>query len=114
MAMEQWYEKMPCYELNSETEPGGSRGGGTTLKPGIIRLQRMRLVPVLPPISVLLVYTALVCDCFSVGMGVMRTAEIARDDFNHHQITAMPEANYNSSLTVSPCYLCDRDGDNEN
>lgn len=51
---------------------------------------------------------------FYVDMGVMRPTKIASSDFNHHQITAMPEANYNSFLTMSPCYLCDRDGDNEN
>ena len=34
---EQWYGKMPCYELNSETGPEGSRGRGATLKPGISR-----------------------------------------------------------------------------
>lgn len=74
----------------------------------------MRLVLVLPPISILLVYTALACEHFSVGMGVMGPTKIASNHFNRHQITAMPEANYNSFLTVSPCYLCDRDGDNEN
>lgn len=74
----------------------------------------MRLILVLPPISVALVYTAPVCEHFSVGMGMMGPTKIASDHFNHHQITAMPEANYNSFLTVSPCYLCDRDGDNEN
>lgn len=34
---EERYRMMPCYELYSETEPGGSRGRGATLKPGIIR-----------------------------------------------------------------------------
>lgn len=77
-------------------------------------LFRVRLVLALPPISVALVYTAPVCEHFSVGMGMMGPTKIASDHFNHHQITAMPEANYNSFLTVSPCYLCDRDGDNEN
>lgn len=74
----------------------------------------MRLLLVLPPISTLLVYAALVCENFSVGMGAMGPTKIASNHFNRHQITAMPEANYNSFLTVSPCYLCDRDGDNEN
>jgi len=74
----------------------------------------VRLVLVLTPISTLLVHTALVCEHFSVSLGVMTPTETENDHFNHHQITAMPEANYNSFLTVSPCYLCDRDGDNEN
>lgn len=74
----------------------------------------MSLVLLLPPISIVLVYITFVFEHFSVGMGVMRPTKIASDHSSHHQITAMPEANYNSFVSVSPCYICDRDRDNEN
>lgn len=60
----------------------------------------MRLILLLPPISVILGYTSPACEHFSVGM--MGPTKITSDHFNHHQITAMPEANYNGFLTASP------------
>lgn len=71
----------------------------------------MRLILVSPPISRC---TQLLSGSVFCGHGGDETHKNSKRSLNHHQITAMPQANCNSFVTVSPCYLCDRDGDNEN